>query len=107
MAGEQLYAAALTGVPFLLLTLLADTRLFGPPPWGRHRKHRRWDATLDAFVLLMLAISFFSSLVALSIDDPPDLRAAAAYGLGMGAFGIFMHGAGRVVELYRKDRERS
>jgi hypothetical protein len=100
--GEQLYAAVLTSVPFLLLALVAETKVFGPAPQGKHRRHHRWDAILDTIMLVALLVAFGSALWGLAVDEPPDLRLPAAYGLGLGALAAFVHAAGRVLLLYRR-----
>ncbi len=53
-------------------------------------------------MLLALAVAFGASLRGLAVDDPPDLRAPAAYGLALGALAAFVHGTVRVVALYKR-----
>jgi hypothetical protein len=102
MTSEALYSAAIAGAPFLLLTLLSGTRVLGPGPFGRHRRNRRGELTLDLLVVGSLALSFFLSLYALAAEGPTDVRKPVAYGLMLGGIGVFLHGLDQVLRLYRR-----
>ena len=65
----DLYAAAVTSVPFLLLLLANDTKVFGPVPGaGVHRRrHGTVDLFLDLSVIAALAMTFAVSIVELGL----------------------------------------
>jgi hypothetical protein len=97
----DLYAAAVTSGPFLLLVLANETRVFGPMPGGAHRRTGKIDLTLDLFVVIALAAAFFLSTVELVQErDDALVRQLVGYGLGIGALGAFVHVAATVWRLH-------
>lgn len=103
---SDLYAASVTATPLLLLTALAQTRVFGPLPSIRRTPTRqrrdRQDLAFDLAAVSLAALSFFLSLVVLAggLPDSPTTRAVVAIGLGLAALGVFIHVGVTVWRMY-------
>lgn len=101
----DLYSAAVTSVPFLLLGVLADLSVFGPRR-GSSRRAQRWDGLVDVFALLFLAAAFGSSLWALYEGRGSQFaREVTASGLALGGVMVVVMAFGKILALYRRETQ--
>lgn len=104
MGSFDLFAATVTSVPFLLLSLLKDTFIFGPAPGGPAHRRRGSiaDLCIDLFAVFMLAVAFGVALRELATGHNGAVaRTLAGWGLALGASGVFIHVGVAVFRLHR------
>lgn len=98
----ELYAAVVTSVPFLLLSLIALERSIFGPVQGDTSRGRRLNQAGDVCALVVLAVAFGTSTLCLVQGwDTQPTRSVAGYGLALGGLMAFALTLGRVLSMYR------